>query len=315
MRVYLTFDVEVWCEGWDNLDSQFPACFDRYVYGRSAKGNYALPKTLSILQAHGLRGVFFVEPLFAARFGDHYLKEIVSLIRSAGQEVQLHLHPEWANEIRPLPIPNATQKRQHLCYYNLNEQTALIALGKTLLQTAGSDTPTTFRAGSYAANIDTFRALAANGILLDSSLNNCFAISGLDIERDKQSNAPLFREGIQSYPISVFQDGFGRARPAQINAAGFDELRATLLDAERHGQTDFVVVSHNFELLKPGSTIPDVVVVNRFTNLCAFLAKNADRFIVSSFKEIRQPRTPQPLPKSPLASTLKRYSEQLWRRI
>lgn len=315
MRVYLSFDVEVWCDGWSNLDSKFPASFDRYVYGRSAKGDYALPKTLEILQNHGLRGVFFVEPLFAARFGEHYLAEIVDLIRNAQQDVQLHLHPEWADEIRPLPIPGATRKRQHLCYYDLSEQTVLIALGKHLLQAAGGAKPTTFRAGSYAANADTFRALRANGIALDSSLNSCFEISGHDIARDVQSNAPLWQDGVQSYPISVYRDGLGRARPAQVNAAGFDELRATLLQAERQGQTDFVIVSHNFELLKPGSNEPDPVVVRRFRKLCAFLARHADRFEVSTFAATQPPTTPQPWPRAPLASTLTRHIEQLWRRL
>ena len=34
MNVYLTFDIEVWCNGWKDLDGAFPASFDRYVFGR-----------------------------------------------------------------------------------------------------------------------------------------------------------------------------------------------------------------------------------------------------------------------------------------
>ena len=108
MNVLLTFDVEIWCQGWHDLDARFPASFDRYVYGRSSRGDYAIPRTLSILDGHGLKGIFFVEPLFAARFGLKYLKIIVDMIRSAGQEVQLHLHPEWTDEIKPAPIPAAS---------------------------------------------------------------------------------------------------------------------------------------------------------------------------------------------------------------
>ncbi|MCK7579199.1 MAG: hypothetical protein MZV65_28025 [Chromatiales bacterium] len=103
MKVYLTFDVEIWCNGWGRLDAEFPAAFERYVYGRSRHGEYALPKTLEILDQHGLHGIFFVEPLFAMRFGVEYLKHIIDIIQSAGQEVQLHLHPEWTDE-SPEPI-------------------------------------------------------------------------------------------------------------------------------------------------------------------------------------------------------------------
>ena len=77
MNVLLTFDVEVWCDGWSDLDRNFKHLFPRYVYGRSRRGAFALPKTLEILDAHGLRATFFVEPLFAYRFGIEPLAEIV----------------------------------------------------------------------------------------------------------------------------------------------------------------------------------------------------------------------------------------------
>ena len=59
MNIYITFDVEIWCGGWEDLDTRFPPQFNRYVFGRSKLGDYALPKTLEILDRHGLKGVFF----------------------------------------------------------------------------------------------------------------------------------------------------------------------------------------------------------------------------------------------------------------
>lgn len=56
LQVHITFDIEVWCGGWDDLDARFPAAFERYFYGRSEAGAYALPRTLEILNAHGLQG-------------------------------------------------------------------------------------------------------------------------------------------------------------------------------------------------------------------------------------------------------------------
>src|SRR5690606_29771809 len=136
MRVVLTFDVEVWCKDWQSLDEDFPRAFERYVFGRSKAGEYALPHTLQVLQRHGIQAVFFVEPLFAARFGVRYLKTIVELIQEAGQDVQLLLHPEGTDEIDPPPLPDIPRKRQHLCHYSLDEQERLIALGKSLLTEA-----------------------------------------------------------------------------------------------------------------------------------------------------------------------------------
>lgn len=121
MKIHLAFDVEIWCNGWDLLDEVFPAQFERYVYGRSRHGEFALPAELEILRRHGVTAVFFVESLFSARFGDKYLEDLVGLIRADDQEVQLHIHPEWIDEIKPAIVPNKFIKRQNLFYYGLEE--------------------------------------------------------------------------------------------------------------------------------------------------------------------------------------------------
>ncbi|PHV12108.1 polysaccharide deacetylase family protein [Chitinimonas sp. BJB300] len=318
MKVLLTFDVEVWCNGWNALDQVFPSSFERYVYGRSAQGDYALPKTLEILNQHGLHGVFFVEPLFAARFGQQYLDTIVQMILAAGQEVQLHLHPEWTDEITTALIPNNQVKRQHLSYYDLDEQTALIAHGKKMLLEAGAEPITTFRAGSFAANRDTFLALQRNGIHLDSSLNRFYPISGMDMRDTHNLLSPLFISGVHSYPVTVFRDGFGREKPAQVSGCSFTELRSAMLNGWHGGQEMFVIVSHNFELLKPDSALPDAIVVRRFEQLCAFLGAQQQRLPTVSYRDCKPVLTEPPRLAMPRASTLattRRYAEQLLRRL
>ncbi len=319
MNVFLTFDIEVWCNGWDSLDAAFPASFERYVYGRSRHGAYALPATLEILQRHGLHGVFFVEPLFAARFGLEPLREIVTLIRAAGQEVQLHLHPEWTDEALEPLIPDCRRKRQHLSYYTLDEQTALIGHGRRLLEAAGSGPLSAFRAGSYAANRDTFSALQRNGLLLDSSLNRCHAISAPDLRAEHSLAAPFVQAGVSSYPVSVFRDGLGRDRPAQVGACSAAELAAALDSAERAGASSFVIVSHNFEMLRAGRSEPDWIVVRRFEALCAHLAAQSERYRVRGFAAdlALDPQQPQvdSRPSAGLLATGRRHAEQLLRRL
>ncbi|HSW08974.1 polysaccharide deacetylase family protein [Aquabacterium sp.] len=283
MNVYLSFDVEVWCNGWSQLDERFPAAFERYVYGRSSRGEYALPKTLEILQRNGLRGVFFVEPLFAARFGQSYLARIVRMIEAAGQDVQLHLHPEWTDEIRPPILDDVSVKRQHLSFYTPDEQTALIRFGKQLLETETGRPVSAFRAGSFAANAGTYGALRRNGITVDSSINEAWSGSAADIDAGQRCALPGLIDGVVSYPLTVFRDGFGRLRPAQVGACSFAEMRAALSGAADRGREHFVIVSHNFEMLRPGSSEPDNIVVRRFETLCAWLSAQRDRFRVGSF--------------------------------
>ncbi|MBI5256419.1 MAG: polysaccharide deacetylase family protein [Burkholderiales bacterium] len=312
MRVILSFDVELWCNGWDRLDQNFPGSFERYVYGRSARGDYALPKTLEIMNRHGLKGVFFVEPLFAARFGEQHLRTIVELIQSAGQEVQLHLHPEWTDEIRPPLIANVQAKRQHLSMYTLDEQVALIGHGKRALEAITGRAVTAFRAGSFAANRDTFEALARCGITIDSSLNDCYAVSGPDVARPPTYQTQWRVGPVVTYPVTVFRDGFGRARSAQVNGCGLGELAEALASAVQGGCGHFVIVSHNFEMLKPDRSDPDDRVVRRFERLCALLGA---RYEVGSYPQQPAACTGERQPTVGTWSTGRRYVEQALRRL
>ncbi|CAI08548.1 polysaccharide deacetylase family protein [Aromatoleum aromaticum] len=278
MNVFLTFDIEIWCNSWQALDERFPAAFDRYVYGRSRAGEYALPKTLEILNRHSLRGVFFVEPLFAARFGVEHLARVTGLIRDAGQEVQMHLHPEWTDEIRPYIFPDKPFKRQHLIHYSREEQTALLRRGLALLAEAGSDRVTAFRAGSFAANADTLAAVEACGLRVDSSLNMCYAVSGADLRAEGDFYFPRQRGALQLLPMTVFRDGWGRKRHAQVGACSAREFEQAIEGSARCGHPSFTVLSHNFEMLRTGATTPDGIVAARFERLCRYLGEHRHVF-------------------------------------
>ena len=320
MNILITFDGEVWCTSWKTLDADFPSSFERYVFGRSRFGEYALPKNLEILSRYGLKAVFFVEPLFAARFGVEPLAKIVDLLKDAGQEIQLHLHPEWTDEALTPLLPNVTGKRQHLSYYDALEQHTLIAQGLRLLREAGVTDINAFRAGSFACNRDTFRAVAANGLLFDASLNATMPISAPDLRDDRgPCYQPFKLDGLSLYPMSVFRDGLGRFRHAQVGACSAAELRQAILSAKSLGWESFVMLSHNFELLKPDSLTPDFVVPGRFEALCRFLDENRRSFPTVGFRGLTQSSHQVldsiRLPRTTVAATSRRYVEQAVRRF
>ncbi len=318
MKVYLTFDIEIWCNDWSQLDKRFPAAYERYVYGHSTKGEYALPKTLEILDHYGLKGIFFIEPLFAARFGIKYLQTIVNLIKEKKHDIQLHLHPEWTDEIRPLLFSGATHKRQHLRYYTLEEQAILIQHGLELLSNVGCTRINAFRAGSFACNADTFVALHQCGISVDCSLNQINPESAPELRDRIDFTQAFVSEGLTFLPLTVFRDGMGRVRHAQIGSCSFAELSAALNSAYDNGSNHFTLLSHNFEMLKQKSNYPDMIVAARFEALCRYLSENQDRFSVAVFDTlpiIPQSVLPIPIPSTPLSATLWRHGEQLVRRM
>lgn len=288
LDVYLGVDVEIWCDGWDDIDRKFPACFREYIHGPTRRGDYGLPYQLKLLNDCGLRATFFVEPLFSTRFGADALAQIVGLISQARQDVQLHLHTEWVDEARTPLLDGAThamQKRQFLRLFSADEQRQLVAIAARLLEQAGATAPRAFRAGSFGFNADTIGALHANGIPTDASYNATMfgpdsGVAPGQLLTDSCRIGPMFE-----LPMTVFHDGLGRLRHVQLTACSWREIEALLWQALARGQRSFVILSHGSELLDRARRRPDDVVVSRFHRLCAFLARHRDSFNLRCFDD------------------------------
>lgn len=316
LDVFLTVDVEIWCDGWNDIDAKFPSAFRRYIYGPTSRGDYGLPYQLHQLQEHGLTGVFFVESLFSTRFGLEPLAEIISLVRERGHEIQLHLHTEWVDESDKPLLDNITGKKQLLRYFSLPEQTILIQTGAQLLELAGGRSVNAFRAGNFGFNRDTLRALATNRIVFDSSYNA--TIFGLDsgVSPGIPLVEPTECEGVYEYPMTVFHSGARSLRHAQLTACSHREMEGLLWQALESSRKAFVILSHNFELLNSSMNRPDDIVVARFRNLCSFLDRHRDCFRVRGFHDLTPAAVlSQPAPlTSPIWKTGLRMLEQGLRR-
>jgi hypothetical protein len=314
LDVYLSIDVEVWCDGWEGLDEKFPAAFERYVYGPGRQ--FGLPHQLQMIAAHGLKAVCFVEPLFAGRFGHAPLQEIVGLVETTGHEAQLHLHTEWVDEARVALLPARSGKRQHLRQFSLDEQAQLIHTGKAWLQGAGAPAPLAFRAGSFGLNSDTPLALAANDIFIDSSYNASTLGPSSGVRPGELPDQAFNIGPVLEVPMTTYQDGRG-LRHAQLTACSYSEIAGLLWAALESRRSGFMILSHNFELLTPDKSRPDAVVVRRLAQLCAFLERHRDCFRVRGFRDMPRPQAAElPLPpplQSPLWRTGMRMVEQAWR--
>lgn len=315
LDVFLTVDVEIWCDGWQNIDEKFPAAYRKYIHGTTARGDFGLPYQLKVLNHHGLTGVFFVEPLFSARFGAQALADIVGLIEGAGQEVQLHLHTEWVDEaVQPL-LPDVGAKRQHLRYFSRDEQARLIAQGAAMLHAAGARPVNAFRAGSFAFNRDTLLALAENAIPFDSSYNASMFGPDSGVMPGIRMTEPAACDGVYEYPMTVYDDGTKALRHVQLTSCSFSEIEALMWQALEAGRNAFVLLAHSFELLNPAKDRVDPVVLGRFHKVCAFLDKNRDSFRSTGFHglaPIASPSQPAPLA-SPLYRTGMRMAQQAYR--
>lgn len=307
LRVFLTIDTEFWPRRpYVGPEDHLPD-FHRDIHGTTAQGGFGLRYQLDLLNAHGLRAVFLVEPLCAYAVGDRPVEETVRLIQEAGQEVQLHLHPEWLARMRQ---PIISGRRGPLLHqFSLEEQTTLVGKALEKLTACGAKTVCAFRAGSYGANFDTLRAVAANGLRYDTSHNTAFLGTACRLDTGEPLLQPREICGVWEFPIT-FVRAFGRqCRPLQLAACSDGELRNGLLGAWDQGWSCAVLVSHSFELIRDRSTArqtprPDRIAIRRFRRLCRFLEQNRDKFRTSTFAEPLAPGTWADGPWEPLRAGL-----------
>jgi hypothetical protein len=268
-RVLLTVDTElIWRHhtagrGWEeNLRRSFDPA------------GVGIAHQLEQLGRHGLKACFFVDPMPAVVFGIEPIRRMVETILAAGQEVQLHLHPNWTGAAA------ADAGRSHAAFeltsFDEDAQYGLILAARDLLIEAGAPMPIAFRAGSFAANDATMRALARAGLRFDSSHNGSQQPWPSAIGLSAEQISPVMHQGIIELPVGQLREPGGALRHLQICAISAGEIGAALAHADRHDHPLTVIVTHSFELASHDGSRPNRIVRGRFDALCRRLAAGRD---------------------------------------
>lgn len=320
--VFLTVDVEISAPlsaGW--RDSRLERELRRDIYGVTPEGVFGLPYQLDTLARHDLRAVFFVESLFASAVGIEPLKRVVQLIQKYGQDAELHVHPEWLSWMGDSPVPGAG--RRNLAQFDSSEQRCIIGSAIGNLKEAGVSNISAFRAGNYGAGFNTLQILAEFGIRYDTSYNLPYLNTDCALRTATPLVAPQALDGVIEVPVTFFRDYPGHFRPLQIHACSVREIRHVLTQAWRAGLPSVVIVSHSTELLRRDLRrftemhSPATHTIQRFNELCTFLAQNRDKFTTASFSdiELRSSNVQPRFLTSNVARTASRMVEQLRTRI
>ncbi len=239
------------------------------VMGETADGAWGIGYQMARLNAHGLKGVFFVEALSSYAFGIDILKRVVNPILEAGHEVQLHLHTEWLKWIEKDLV--GTRRGWNVKDFEYVDQCRLLELGLEALIDAGAPRPIAFRAGNYGASNDTLRALASLGLAYDSSYNHPYVPRTCWIQSEHPLNRPTRLGGLIEVPITYFEDYPGHTRALQLCAASVSEFDAVLRQSHAQSRPTTVVVNHSFELLNLKRTRANRMLLRRLDDYCALL--------------------------------------------
>lgn len=266
--IYLTIDTEysaAFAQGPHALSRE--ENFRRAIAGRVEGGEAGVFFQMEVLERHGCKGVFFVDPLPGLLWGTEAIAEVVAPIVARGHDVQLHCHTEWlalAGKHNPLGARTGT----NMANFDLADQVRILELAREILVAAGAPPPVAFRAGNYGANDDTLRALARVGIAYDTSHCPGIAGSACRIGLGPEHRLPHRRLGVVEVPVGCIDAGAGRLRHAQVTALSLREMRDAIVHARDAGIPSFTIVSHSFELLDRGRDRINPIVRRRFERLC-----------------------------------------------
>ncbi len=289
--------------------------FARSVACITPDGPAGITHKLKTFANHGLKAVFFVDPMPAMVWGIAAIEDVIGPIIDAGQDVQLHCHTEWLEIAGPDAVLKGRIGR-NLKEFTFDEQCEIISYARDTLIAAGAPKPVAFRAGNYGANDDTLRALANTGIRYDSS--HCPALIGKDaseIGLTENDRAPTLYEGIIEVPVGAIATIAGGLRHAQITALSLGEMTAALRHARDTGQASFTIVTHSFELINRRTLTLNKIVNSRFEGLCSAVAQ-MDRVEAGNYRDnpplhgsASNPLSREPLPANPLRTGI-RLAEQ-----
>lgn len=305
-RVFLTIDTELM---WRHHAAGLP--IDDIVARSLEPAGVGIGYQLAMLAQHGLKATFFVDPMPAVAYGIEPIRRVVGAILAAGQEVQLHLHPNWAAAREDDRTAHASFE---LIDFNYAEQRELIRAASDLLVAAGAARSVAFRSGSYCASDDTLGALAELGIRYDSSHNGSEHPWPSAIGLDVRQIAPVAHRGVIEVPVTLIEDKRGHLRHFQLCALSTTEMREALDHAVRAGHAATTIVSHGFELANRAGTRPNAVHVHRFESLCRMLEERRGAMVTSHFADL--PDLPLDRDDAPLGPSLirtgMRQAQQLW---
>lgn len=206
------------------------------IFGQVRGQDWGLERMIDEFDALELRATFFLD-VYAADAADlAEQKRAAELIVARGHDLQLHTHPGPAFD------PRRDQIRQ----YSLAEQQDIIALGARRLESWTGVRPVLHRAGDWAADRNTLRALAQQGFRADFSASpwspNCNYPAELI-----QGNGWTRSDGILCGVGTCYQDRItGRVRRVDLGGVSFLEA----VDILAVGVDPLIMTLHSFSFLR-----------------------------------------------------------------
>ena len=250
-RLLITVDTEL---------SSFPGA--QGLWGRVGDEQWGLPKLFALFDALAIRATFFVDPYGgnAERLAEQ--ERAARAIAAAGHDVELHTHPGESFD----------RQRGQMRQYTLEEQSRILELGRRRLEQWTGRAPALHRAGDWAADPRTLRALKGLGFRADFSSCPWSRACALDAAAIA-ANGWTRLEGLLCAVGTCYRDRLtGRIRRLDLGGSSFAEAS----DMLGRGIDPLILTLHSFSLLRYDRSrtrfAPDEAYASRLQRFCRLAA-------------------------------------------
>lgn len=294
-NIYITIDTEYSIAGAFDPHHYFSPLADEVVYGNEPNAKGGLSFLLDTFEQYEIEATFFVEAINVKHFGYNKMGDVVKEIRNKRQDVQLHVHPVWA-------VFNGSNYTANDQFYPLNDTLLgrsedqikrILDIGFDAFDRWGVDCPRAIRTGSLFIEDNLYRIFSDYGIDVSSSVG-----TGVYLPNSKRLHLDVVGkmvEGVFELPVTTFYD-LPLLRPnnrksLQITSCSWPEIKHTIVQANKNGVEDIVILTHPFEFFKRkdfrySETIRNRVNQKRLIKLCKFIQNNQDRFMSKHIVDI-----------------------------
>ena len=161
----------------------------------------------------GISATFFVDCYEYTFWGEGKMEDVCQRLVGADQDVQLHTHPSWRDDIhdshwvRTLKRTNSylPQELDFMAKLSYSQQVEVLERGAELIQKWVGYRPRVHRSGGYSINRETIQALLKTGFLMDSSMNSAHSNSKIHWS----VNRFACKDGLIELPVTVLNYTFG----------------------------------------------------------------------------------------------------------
>ncbi len=236
-------------------------------WGCSQKGSYGIEKICRIFNDFDIRATFFLDVGEITKWGEKELKAVTDCLKASGNEIQLHVHPNYLGD----------PSKYYFWQYALLKQSEIIREAKKIFEEIVGYSPQAFRAGSYGANDETLHALALAGISLDFSAyfekKNCKML----LPAGNCPNDVYYQSGVYEIPVSTFGlnlFGLRYRSKVDINSSATSELINVIELMTTNDYNPIIMFMHSFSLADRGRKyLPDFKAEEKLKRVLDYLKR------------------------------------------